>query len=682
MLVVLVSLTSGIGLAAIPHRINYQGRLVDSDTGEPLPGAHNMTFRIFDVASLGTHLWTEDQPVEADTTGVVSVILGSVTPIDITFDGRLWLEVEVDTEILEPRRELVSVPYAFHAMDSDSLGGLHSDSYSLVGHAHDDRYYTETELNASDGSDPNTGSNFVHWDILNGVPAGFVDGVDDEGAGDGHSLDADDGHPVNVVYVDADGQTGVGTNEAERLLHVYDGSAGSVTSVDAAELVIEDDGNARINMLTPNNKSAGIDFGDPGDASRGWLTYDHTADKMKLGTSNADRLTVASDGDVGIGTTTPAEKLHVAGNVRLNAGGDVEFGDTNTEIRESGDDLFVTADDDLFLSPDDDVFIRADGGTDWVRFDSGTERVGIGTTTPVADLDIEAGFWTDIVLLGADPTNKLRLGSGANWASLSGGASNTDDLVIRHSTGNIGIGTVNPGASLHVAGSMDEELNDHLALFKNAHSLGVGLQAVGGGAASQVWPAAGAGLAATGYEYGIYSRSDQLGNNMQASIWAAGGYGSVFINYRSSGGTHYKITGPGIVSTTMVTSAGEVRLAAPESPEPWIDDYGSGEIVDGTCHIDLDPIYLDCVTANEQHPLKVFIEFTSPLPHHYYISKGLTGFDLIVIGEGTETADATFDYRVVGKWKGHEDFRFETADPLPEMKTATLVEPVQMGDNE
>jgi hypothetical protein len=268
-LVCVVAFTSVTGLAAIPHRINYQGRLTDSTTGEPLPGAHNMTFRIYDVATLGTHLWTENQAVEADTVGVVSVLLGSVTPIDIAFDGRLWLEVEVDTEILEPRRELVSVPYAFHAMDSDSLGGVHSSSYSLgvhsssyslVGHVHDDRYYTETELNTSDGSDPNTGSNFVHWDILNGVPAGFADGVDDGGGADGHSLDADDGVPENVVYVDAAGRVGVGTTQAERPLHVYDGSAGTVTSVDAAELVIEDDGNARINMLTPSNKSAGIDW--------------------------------------------------------------------------------------------------------------------------------------------------------------------------------------------------------------------------------------------------------------------------------------------------------------------------------------------------------------------------------------------------------------------------------------
>jgi trimeric autotransporter adhesin len=46
---------------------------------------------------------------------------------------------------------------------------------------HDSRYFTETELSTSDGNAPNAGANRVHWDVLNGVPAGFADGTDDTG---------------------------------------------------------------------------------------------------------------------------------------------------------------------------------------------------------------------------------------------------------------------------------------------------------------------------------------------------------------------------------------------------------------------------------------------------------------------------------------------------------------------
>jgi hypothetical protein len=525
--------------------------------------------------------------------------------------------------------------------------------------------------------------------------------------------------------------------------------------------VIEDDGNARINMLTPSNKSAGIDFGDPSDANQGWLIYDHTTDKMRLGVNDADVITIESDGDVGIGTPSPQEQLHVAGNLRLNTSNRLEFGSSNTEIREAGSDMYITADDDLYLTPDDDIYIRADGGSDYARFDSGNQRfgigtvnpyerlhvagdirldgggdiafaddntriyessdylyvtadedlylqpdddvyiradggsdfvifdtgskeVGIGTMIPGADLDIRSTVWENILQLGTSSSNKLRFGSGGTWASLSGGSSFRDDLSIQHSTGRIGIGTTYPFAELHVTGSIDDYIDsDHLAYFYNSNADGVGLVGRGGGNTTYSFPAYGCGLAANGYEYGIYARADRTGNNNQMAIWTtlSGLSKTVRVNYQSSSGTHYKINGDGLVSTTMGTSAGDVTLAAPESPEPWIDDYGSGEIVNGTCHVELDPIYLDCVTINGQHPMRVFIELTSPITNQYYISKGTTGFDVIVVGEGAETAGATFDYRVVGKWRGNEDFRFEPAEAPAELQTGTGG-PVQMGDNQ
>ena len=45
---------------------------------------------------------------------------------------------------------------------------------------------TQAELDslaADDGNAPNTGANFVHWNVLTGVPAGFADGVDNVGSG-------------------------------------------------------------------------------------------------------------------------------------------------------------------------------------------------------------------------------------------------------------------------------------------------------------------------------------------------------------------------------------------------------------------------------------------------------------------------------------------------------------------
>ncbi len=63
------------------------------------------------------------------------------------------------------------------ALDADLLDGLNSSAFASVSHAHDDRYYTETELNTDTAAQ-------VHWNNLAAVPAGFADGVDNDSSGD------------------------------------------------------------------------------------------------------------------------------------------------------------------------------------------------------------------------------------------------------------------------------------------------------------------------------------------------------------------------------------------------------------------------------------------------------------------------------------------------------------------
>jgi hypothetical protein len=181
--VALLLIATSLATAGIPHKINYQGRVTHIASGVPLPGTHSMIFRIYDVQMGGLPLWEETQTVEADFQGVVSTILGEVVPIDLTFEGPYWLEVVVDGETLTPRREMVSSGYAYNAErshDSERLGGLESSSYSLVDHSH-------------------------------------------------HSLDAADGDPADVVYVDNNGNVGVGTTGPYHLLDVVNHSGANFT---------------------------------------------------------------------------------------------------------------------------------------------------------------------------------------------------------------------------------------------------------------------------------------------------------------------------------------------------------------------------------------------------------------------------------------------------------------------
>jgi len=82
-------------------------------------------------------------------------------------------------------------------LDADKLDGYHADQLGAT-HDHNDRYYTQSELNTSDGNAPNVGSNRVHWDNLVGVPSGFADGVDDTGDG-GIACSDCDSRFVNVT---------------------------------------------------------------------------------------------------------------------------------------------------------------------------------------------------------------------------------------------------------------------------------------------------------------------------------------------------------------------------------------------------------------------------------------------------------------------------------------------------
>lgn len=121
--VFVVIVTLGVaetGSSDIPRKVTYQGRPVDSVTGQPMPDPHDMTFRLYIGAEGGTILWGESQTANADSAGVFSVVLGSIVPIGLRFTDPVWLEVEVDGEPLSPRREIASVPFAFRALHADS----------------------------------------------------------------------------------------------------------------------------------------------------------------------------------------------------------------------------------------------------------------------------------------------------------------------------------------------------------------------------------------------------------------------------------------------------------------------------------------------------------------------------------------------------------------------------------
>jgi hypothetical protein len=184
--------------AQFPDQMNYQVMLTD-DFDQPLADQSvELVFRLYYAESGGSPFWTETHSAETNSIGVVSVALGSISPFSSYAFVPQWLEVQVNGEVMSPRRQLLEAPYARaaaraeRAFSASELGTHPAEHYAL---------YSELSTPGT----INSPSNPLEWTMLKNVPAGFADGVDDAGGGDGHSLDASDGNPTDVVRVDADG---------------------------------------------------------------------------------------------------------------------------------------------------------------------------------------------------------------------------------------------------------------------------------------------------------------------------------------------------------------------------------------------------------------------------------------------------------------------------------------------
>ena len=116
------------------------------------------------------------------------------------------------------------------------------------------------------------------------------------------------------LYIAASGNVGIGTTSMDTKLHVFNGSAGTISSYESTGITIENSGRGILQFLTPANSDAYMFFGAPHasgiTANRGYVGYDHASDTMLFFSSGKYSFT---SGNVGIGTTSPTEKLHIYG---------------------------------------------------------------------------------------------------------------------------------------------------------------------------------------------------------------------------------------------------------------------------------------------------------------------------------------------------------------------------------
>jgi hypothetical protein len=109
--------------STVPTMISYQGQLLDRGGNLVPDGTYSMTFKLYDASIGGNLLWSETQSVTV-TNGLFNVMLGAARSLDgVDFLGESYLEVGVNGQVLSPRQQMVSVPYAFRAANADKLQG-------------------------------------------------------------------------------------------------------------------------------------------------------------------------------------------------------------------------------------------------------------------------------------------------------------------------------------------------------------------------------------------------------------------------------------------------------------------------------------------------------------------------------------------------------------------------------
>ena len=355
-------------------------------------------------------LWSETQSVEVNE-GLFNVVLGSVNPIQATvfLAPERFLEINVDGEMLEPRTPLESVAYALAAEDAHTLNGQEASEF-----------------------------------------------------GDGHSLDAVDGSPVDMVFVDAMGRVGIGEMSPATTLDVNGGiSADKGNSAMWNEAHSWGD-HALAGYLTTEvdpvfgaSPASGISSGQISDWEDAYTWGDHsTVGYLK---TESDPIFAASPASgISSGQISDWEDAYDWGD-HASAGydttddswtgvGDVSVTTGNVGIGDSspGDILYVN---DFSSATDgsDGCFVQlhnsnlSSGVTTGLRFQNGT----------TADTIKGAIFYHDVASYGRGDMVFAN-------NDVAGGANVTlsDARMTIQSDGDVGIGTTDPQDKLHVDGNV------------------------------------------------------------------------------------------------------------------------------------------------------------------------------------------------------------------------------------
>lgn len=232
----LLTLILGVFTANLVHaqsaRLGIQGILKKANGNAVDDGTYSLTFKIYNVVTGGTALWTETQSNIEVASGIYTATLGSVTALNIPFNETYYLGVTVGatTEML-PRIQLTTAPYAL------SLIG-NTNQFPSSGTVKADNEIISGKLTVGQATQHSTSHAIVtNGGILarGGAPGGSG------GSNNGYAFTGGSGDNDSGLFSTADGLASLYSNNTERLQANGSGVqvTGNLTS-STADLTVDD----------------------------------------------------------------------------------------------------------------------------------------------------------------------------------------------------------------------------------------------------------------------------------------------------------------------------------------------------------------------------------------------------------------------------------------------------------
>jgi hypothetical protein len=151
------------------------------------------------------------------------------------------------------------------------------------------------------------------------------------------------------------------------------------------------------NEHNTDNSFSGIDFNNQGDLVDSRIVGIHKSQSSRHGeiaflvhngSALTERMRLDKDGNVGIGTTSPEAGLHVVGGIHLPNASSISFDQAGGTLRNA---ILVDSGDDMIIGDTnfDDIYFSTGQKTKTVVIKQTTGNVGIGTASPGTLLHIE-----------------------------------------------------------------------------------------------------------------------------------------------------------------------------------------------------------------------------------------------------------------------------------------------------